>query len=139
MLINKKKFNDGDYFDENIFLYLENNDLCLRTKKRGENIYIIKNSLIDHLGGASADPDFSLEIEYLRNWHWMWSKFYYHKKHFGYIFALFKMFRHILSAFFKYFFYSVSGNLKKKIFYKARLDGCINALLLKKSWYRPKI
>ena len=31
MLINKKKFNN--FFDENIFLYLENDDICLRAKK----------------------------------------------------------------------------------------------------------
>ena len=34
MLINKKKFSDNIYFDENFFLYLENDDLCLRKKKR---------------------------------------------------------------------------------------------------------
>ena len=32
MLINKNKFNDNIYFDENFFLYLENDDLCLRKK-----------------------------------------------------------------------------------------------------------
>ena len=41
MLINKKKFKKN-YFDENFFLYLENNDLCKRIKSLGENIYIIK-------------------------------------------------------------------------------------------------
>ena len=76
MLINKSKFEDEIYFDENFFLYLENNDLCLRTKKSAQNIFIIKNSLIDHKGGSSTDISSSNEIEYLRNWHWMWSKFY---------------------------------------------------------------
>ena len=33
MLINKNKFKDNIYFDENFFLYLENDDLCLRKKK----------------------------------------------------------------------------------------------------------
>ena len=32
MLINRNSFKDENYFDEN-FLYLENNDLCLRVKK----------------------------------------------------------------------------------------------------------
>ena len=26
-----------------------------------------------------------LESEKLRNWHWMWSKFYFNKKHYGYL------------------------------------------------------
>ena len=33
MLINKSKFKNEDYFDENFFLYLENTDLCLRQKE----------------------------------------------------------------------------------------------------------
>ena len=33
MLLNKEKF-DNKFFDENIFLYLENDDLCLRVKKK---------------------------------------------------------------------------------------------------------
>ena len=139
MLINKSKFEDEIYFDENFFLYLENNDLCLRTKKSDQNIFIIKNSLIDHKGGSSTDINFSYEIEYLRNWHWMWSKFYYHKKHFGYLYGFFKIFRNLISAFLKSIIYSILGNNKKKTFYKARLSGCVNGLLLKKSWYRPNI
>ena len=87
MLINKNSFKDENYFDENFFLYLENNDLCLRVKKINQKIYVILNSFIDHKGGASSDPDFSSKIEYLKNWHWMWSKFYYHHKHDNYIYA----------------------------------------------------
>tara|TARA_Y100001970_G_C14120743_1_gene796132 strand:- start:31 stop:582 length:552 start_codon:yes stop_codon:yes gene_type:complete len=34
MLINLKKFKDQNFFDENFFLYLENDDLCLRVKKK---------------------------------------------------------------------------------------------------------
>ena len=139
MLINKKNFKNDVYFDENFFLYLENNDLCLRIKKSDQNIFIIKNSLIDHKGGSSTDINFSYEIEYLRNWHWMWSKFYYHKKHFGYFYGFFKIFRNLISAFLKSIIYSILGNNKKKTFYKARLSGCVNGLLLKKSWYRPNI
>ncbi len=40
MLFNLEKFKDKNFFDENFFLYLENDDLCLRIKKkRGINIY----------------------------------------------------------------------------------------------------
>ena len=135
MLINKNNFDESDYFDENFFLYLENNDLCLRVKKNNQKIYVIKNSIIEHRGGASSDPDFS-QIEYLKNWHWMWSKFYYHHKHDSYLYAFMKIFKNLTSAFFKTIFYTILRNNKKKDFYKARLGGCINGLLLKKSWYR---
>ena len=65
-----------EYFDKNFFLYLENVDLCKRVRKSGEKIFVIKNSLINHLGGSSTNKILHDKIEYLRNWHWMWSKFY---------------------------------------------------------------
>tara|TARA_B110000027_G_scaffold7926_1_gene7150 strand:+ start:1113 stop:1703 length:591 start_codon:yes stop_codon:yes gene_type:complete len=40
MLINKNKFKDNIYFDENFFLYLENDDLCLKKKKKTQ-IYML--------------------------------------------------------------------------------------------------
>ena len=135
MLVNKNNFDESDYFDENFFLYLENNDLCLRVKKNNQKIYVIKNSIIEHRGGASSDPDFS-QIEYLKNWHWMWSKFYYHHKHDSYLYAFMKIFKNLISAFIKTIFYTILRNNKKKDFYKARLSGCINGLLLKNSWDR---
>ena len=107
MLINRGKFKDEKYFDENFFLYLENNDLCIRTIKNNEKIYIIKNSKIDHLGASSSDKLSSKEIEYLRNWHWMWSKFYFNKKHYNYFNALNKVILKFLSAIFKYIFYFI--------------------------------
>ena len=113
MLVNKNNFDESDYFDENFFLYLENNDLCLRVKKNNLKIYVIKNSIIEHRGGASSDPDFS-QIEYLKNWHWMWSKFYYHHKHDSYLYAFKKIFKNLISAFIKTIFYTILRNNKKK-------------------------
>ena len=139
MLINKKKFKNDEFFDENFFLYLENDDLCLRTKQINENIYIMKNSLINHLGGSSADKKFLIEIEYLRNWHWMWSKFYFNKKHYGFFNAVMSVSRNFFSAQFKYIYYLITFNAFKKKIYKMRFLGLVNAMLGKKSWYRINI
>ena len=114
MLINKEKFTDENFFDENFFLYLENNDLCLRTKKMGQNIYIIKNSILNHLGASSTNRLSFKELEYLRNWHWMWSKFYFNKKHYGYLKAVHKVILNLLSAMFKYVFYFILFNSHKR-------------------------
>lgn len=43
MLINKNKFQDNFFFDENFFLYLENDDLCLRKKKKTTKYIYQKN------------------------------------------------------------------------------------------------
>ena len=76
MLIKKSKIN---YFDDNIFLYLEEIDLCKRLKKKKEKIFIIKSSKIKHLAAKSSNIGF--EFEKCRNWHWMWSKVYFNKKY----------------------------------------------------------
>ena len=133
MLINKENFKDEDFFDENFFLYLENTDLCLRTKKRGQNIFIIKNSFIDHAGAGSI---VSKDLEYLRNWHWMWSKFYFNKKHYGYFNAFSKIISNLLSAMIKYVFYLILFNSHKKKIYLMRVCGLYNSIIGKKSWLR---
>lgn len=139
LFFNMNEMKEIGFFDENIFLYFEEVDLIKRCLKQSKRIIMIDNITIEHKGRSSVDEKFNVEIEINRNWHYMWSKFYYHKKHFSYLYAFFKIIRHIISGFFKFIFYSLSGNNNKKSVYKARLSGCINGVLLKKSWFRPKI
>ena len=142
MLLNLKKLkklNDFYFFDENFFLYLENEDLCLRLEKNDENIYIVPKSRIHHLGGKAVDPKYKNEIEYLRNWHWMWSKFYFNKKHYGYLIALFKVFKNLISAKIKFFYYLITFNTFKRKIYQMRLSGLISSMIGKNSNYRPNL
>jgi len=135
MLINKNKFNNS-FFDENFFLYLENDDICLRARKNNQKIYIIKNSLIDHLGASSSNIKDTDEFDYLRNWHWMWSKFYFNKKHSGFLVSTLKIFPTFISSIMKYIFYLLLFKKHKKTIYQMRLLGIINAFIGKKSFYR---
>ena len=139
MILNKKKFMDGVFFDENIFLYLENDDLCLRKKKEHEKIYIVQDSFIEHKGASSSDQNFQDQIELSRNWHWMWSKFYFNKKHFGIFRAYCESLPNFLSSISKYLFYLALFNTYKRNIYYMRLTGIINSFLGKRAWYRPKI
>ena len=142
MLLNLKKLKqliDFNFFDENFFLYLENDDFCKRLQLVNENIFVVPKSKIYHLGGQAVDPKYSKEIELARNWHWMWSKFYYNNKHYGYLNATIKILRNLISAIIKFFFYSIIfNNYKKKIYYM-RLSGLINSMIGKKSFFRPKL
>ena len=141
MLINLKRLNQIDnfyYFDENFFMYLENDDLCKRLNKKNENVYIIPKSKIKHLGGQAVNDKYKTEIELSRNWHWVWSKFYFNKKHYGYIFALLNGLPNFISSILKFIFYLIL-NSKKKNIYLNRSMGFINAILGKSSSYRPKI
>ena len=134
MLINLEKFSDQNFFDENFFLYLENDDLCIRVKNRNENIYIIKNSLINHTGGISKNQD----LEYLRNWHWMWSKFYFNKKHYGFLTAFSKIFFNLFSSLIKFIFYLITLNPHKRKICQMRVSGLVNSIIGKKSFFRIK-
>ena len=139
MLINKNKFSDNIYFDEQIFLYLENDDLCLRKKKENHKIYVAKKAKIHHMGGKSHSPIHEKEIEFSRNWHWMWSKFYFNKKHYGYSMALLIVFPSIITSMIKFFYYFATNNKFKKKIYIMRFLGLFNSIFGKKSWYRPQI
>ena len=134
-----KKIDNFNFFDENFFLYLENEDLCKRLIEINEDIYVIPKSKIDHLGGKAVDPKYRNEIEYLRNWHWMWSKFYFNKKHYGYAIAVLKIFKNLISSKIKFFYYLITLNTFKRKIYQMRLLGLISSMIGKNSYYRPKI
>ena len=131
-------FRNKKYFDENIFLYLENDDLCKRVIQNNENIYVIPKSKIKHLGAKAVDEKYEYQIELSRNWHWVWSKFYYNKKHYSYFNAFLKVCPIFISATFKLLIYFFI-NKKKKEIYLYIILGFLNAALGKKSFYRPKI
>ena len=134
-----KKIKNFYFFDENFFLYLENNDLCKRLLELKENIYIVPKAKITHLGGMAVNSIYKNEIEFSRNWHWMWSKFYYHKKHSGYFIALVKTAGSLFSSKVKFIYYLFTGkNFKKKIYYM-RLLGLLNSMIGRKSYYRPNL
>ena len=139
MLINKNKFSDNIYFDENFFLYLENDDLCLRKKKENNKIYVAKKAKVQHLGAKSHSPVYEKEIEFSRNWHWMWSKFYFNKKHYSYSKAILISLPTLINSMIKVFYYFVTHNKFKKKIYTMRFLGLINSMFGKKSWYRAKI
>tara|TARA_B100001027_G_scaffold172198_1_gene123597 strand:- start:1956 stop:2831 length:876 start_codon:yes stop_codon:yes gene_type:complete len=139
MIINKKYFSDKNYFDENFFMYLENVDLCLRAKKNNGKLFIAQKSKINHLGAKAVDEKFQEQIEYSRNWHWMWSKFYFNKKYKGILISLIIGLISLLINSFKYFIYLLILNKIKKKAYLMRISGLWNSIIGKTSWYRPKI
>ena len=139
MLLNKKKFKEEIYFDEEFFMYLENNDLCKRVRNIGGSIFIVPNAKINHLAAKTVDSKFAEEVEFSRNWHWIWSKFYFNKKHYGFIKAFYEGFPRYCSSLIRFLFYLLINNKKKKKIYFNRASGFYNALLGKASWYRPNL
>jgi GT2 family glycosyltransferase len=137
MFLNLEEFKDVGFFDDNFFMYLEEIDLCKRLRKKNKKIFLDPNILIYHQGGGSHEKQYNFEMELSRNWHWMWSTFYFTKKHKGFLYALFNVSNKLTSAFIKYIFYSLTMKSSKKLIYKNRMAGLFNSIMGKSSWYRP--
>jgi GT2 family glycosyltransferase len=135
ILINLKKINFDKIFDENFFLFLEEIDLCKRIKNLGGKIFVAMNSKVKHSGKQASE--YSLNIELCRNWHWMWSLFYYNYKHFGVLAAYKTTIIKFFSSIFKLFIAFVFFNKKNFLIHYYRLNGLYNAFLKKPAWLRP--
>ena len=137
MLVDIKKVKNVGKFDRNFFLYLEEIDLCKRLTKKGYSIYINKSAKIKHLAAQSSNLGF--EFDKCRNWHWMWSSFYFYKKHNSYFTSVLKFFPKLLFSILKIFFNLIFVNKKKLLINFYRASGLLNAMIGKRSWYRPKL
>ena len=137
MFLNLEEFKDVGFFDENIFIYLEEIDLCKRLKEKNKKIFVDPSIKINHQGGSSHEEKYNFEMELSSNWHWMWSTFYFNKKHMGFLLALMNISDKLISAFIKYIFYSLILKNSKKLIYKHRLSGLFNSIIGKPSWFRP--
>lgn len=79
MLLKTASVKQAGLFDENIFLFYEEKDLCQRILNQGEKIYLLSDICIEHLKGKSSGPSDS--IEHMKNWHVGWSSMYFFNKH----------------------------------------------------------
>ena len=135
MLFDIKKITKIGMFDKNIFLYLEEIDLCKRLTLKKQKILINNKAKIFHKGAKSSDIGF--EFEKCRNWHWMWSKVYYEKKYSNKFIVYFKYITIMILILFKIILFLPLNNSKKIKLNYLRLSGSFNALIGKSSWYRP--
>ena len=139
MFLNLEQFKNIGFFDSNFFIYLEEIDLCKRLQDKNKKIYLDKNIIVHHLGGSSHNKSIDFEMELSRNWHWMWSTFYFNKKHYGYLYSLKSVGGNFFSSLVKIIFYSLIFDKRKRKIYFQRFSGLLNSIVGKKSWYRPKI
>ena len=49
--------------DENIHLYFENQEVCLRFKKQGKKLYVVDNLKFVHHGTQSSDPSLKFDTQ----------------------------------------------------------------------------
>ena len=135
ILLNLKKIKFKNIFDKNFFLFLEEIDLCKRIKNIKGKIYVVMKSKVSHLAKKSSTD--SLSIELCRNWHWMWSLFYFNKKHFGHFVGYKNTIGFLLSSFFKLLFNIIFLKKRKLLIQAYRIHGLTNSYLGSSSWLRP--
>ena len=141
MLLDLKNINMSILFDENFFFFYEETDLCRRIKKLEGKVFNSNKLIVNHLGQSGSigsDKDLKLEAEKFRNWHLMWSEYYYYRKHNGFLSAFRKIIGKLIRSMFKILFFTITNQKEKKTIYQYRFSGIINSFLGKKSWYRIK-
>ena len=78
-LIRRKAFTDLGGWDENIFLYHEEDDLCLRVKDIGGELMFVSRAVVRHIRGSSTPS--SKKGAYFKGWHMGKSRVYATVKH----------------------------------------------------------
>ncbi len=139
IIVNLEKFRKRDIFDRNYFLFFEEIDLCKSIQRKNGNVYFIKNLKINHLGFKGSIGSAKIEknrAENLKNWHFMWSSFYFYKKNFNYFHALKKMFRKFLSSLIKTIFYALTFQYSKRNKYLYRFLGIFNSMIGRSSFFK---
>ena len=129
-----------NYFDEKYFLYFEGLDLCKRLRDKGKIFYLIKQIKIKHLfAGTARNLNKEKELSHwkLRFWHFYWSSFYYHKKHYGYLRSFFIHISKLLRFFIKMnYLYFINRNNYDYLTTKAKFNGILSQIFNKKSDFR---
>tara|TARA_B100000579_G_C22790230_1_gene834090 strand:- start:153 stop:1055 length:903 start_codon:yes stop_codon:yes gene_type:complete len=139
MIINLNKFENKSVFDENIFIYFEDFDLCMQMIKNGKKVFSSKILFIKHIGNSSSiaiNPKLKDIADKFRNWHWMWSQFYFYKKNYGNLYAYRKYFFKLIKYLIKMFLFKILLNNKQFNKNKYSFLGLFYSMIGRKSFYR---
>lgn len=123
------------FYDPEIFLYYEDDDMCLRLRRAGASLIFVPDAKIVHIGGGSVRPNRSYYWE--KFWHIAWSRSYIEQKYKGRRAAIFLIFKNIPKLLFKIIIYSLSGKRQKSWRDLAKLAGYIGFLWGKRASKLP--
>ena len=114
-------------------------DLCKNLYNQNKKMYIIKNLKFDHVGTSSTKKKYSREILLNRNWHFSWSKFYFYKKNYSYLFALKKILPNVYQSLVGVIWCILVFEFKDIKLHIASLKGLLSGIFLIKSHFRPNL
>ncbi|WP_075522121.1 glycosyltransferase family 2 protein [Candidatus Pelagibacter communis] len=137
ILINLNKFDDNKIFDQNYFFFFEEIDLCRQIKEKGESIYVFNKIRIKHENAKGFEGD-AIRYQNFRNWNYLWSSFYYNKKHYGFLTSFLKHLGKLLRfGFFSILFIPFSKDKFRK--YKFCFLGLLSSIIGRNSNLSVKI
>ena len=120
-------FNKIGFFDEKIFLYYEDDEICHRTILNNKICAVCTEALAYHIGQGSSGTN--LRGIYRRFWHRALSKFYWKEKQKGFFNAYFSALKLSLSFLVQAIFYGVIFNSKKFFQNLGSLNGTLSYLI----------
>ena len=114
-------------FDENIFLFFEETDLCHRAILAGQPPVWVPEATVTNLEGSSSGMPVA-RMNYFREWHFSWSQYYllrkYNLGHLSWI-----QWSRPPAYFAKLAYYTLLRRKMKAAYYHGRLMGAIAALM----------
>jgi len=138
MLLNTNLMKTIGGWDDNIYVYLEDIDISLRLKLKGNEIIKIRNAEVDHKGFSSHFLEIKDTMNLSRVWHFTWSSIYFKKKFCNqYVFIL-SIAKVIFVALAKNIFHLFLFNQKKFIINNIKISACVSHILNKGSYFRSK-
>ena len=139
MLLKKRHIKKLKGWDENLYTYHEDIDLCLRLRKKKFEIIKTPESIVDHVGFGSHSKKNKETAEKSRNWHYCWSSLYFKRKHSSNLTFVAFYFKNITKYFFKTLINILILKRKKTLLNFIRLRACLNYLFIRKASFRLKI
>jgi len=137
MFFNKRIFNKVGCFDANFFMYWEETDYTKRALKKGFSAYQLNKVKVKHEKGNSVNlktKEDKQKLKHLYTWHFIWSKYYFYKKHYGLILSLIYFFPIAVRILFRILIHQNNRNKLLKYIYRWR--GLKSSIMLKKSLLR---
>ena len=150
MLIDTKTFKKIRGYDENFFLYYEDDDYFTKCNILNLNLYQVTNSFIIHKkikkikkkslnlhSTTFSNFDEKNSTYFVGGWHGQWSKFYFLKKYKGFIKALFICLPNILMNIIQILPYILFDTTKAKYKYY-KIEGFVCSMIGLPSFKRSK-
>ncbi len=116
MMLNMDVFRKIGFFDENIFLYGEDDEICFRSLKNGYKNILVKSSFADHISYNATKTEGKLDkyrLLFFRNWHMGWSKTYLKRQNKNYFRVLVKSLSRLLFVPFYFVTYDLNQAVKR--------------------------